>query len=135
MAAGYKQRRERMQELMTKEFEKIGFPGMMYLLHKYDAYSGADHNEFIQHNVPPWSISDDTCGPQADPPADFSMFFAAILSTPDEPGAQFRRLLRGAALLAWLPRLAAVAQTRWAFFVDEGGAEQPEAPALPPVKL
>merc|ERR1711892_716182 len=34
MSTNYKKRRERMQELMTKEFEKIGFPSVMYLLHK-----------------------------------------------------------------------------------------------------
>ncbi len=40
----------------------------MYLLQKYDALSGLDHAEFISKDVPPWHISDDTCGPQPEPP-------------------------------------------------------------------
>mmetsp|Transcript_2377 Transcript_2377/g.9336 ORF Transcript_2377/g.9336 Transcript_2377/m.9336 type:complete len:1169 (-) Transcript_2377:430-3936(-) len=125
MSAGYKQRRERMQELATDAFKKIGFQGMMYLLHKCDAYSGIDHNEFIQQNIPPWSISDDTCGPQPEPPTDFVMFFVAIFSKMDDRGALFRRMLRGEAPLAWLPRLAAAAPTRWAFFVEEQSITPP----------
>jgi len=114
---------------MTKEFEKAGFPSVMYLLHKYDALSGADYDEFINQDIPPWQISDDTCGPQADPPADFAMFFAAVFSTADDTGAQFRRLLRGQepeGAAVWLPRLASVASVRWAFFVPE----EPTVPSL-----
>merc|ERR1712232_491107 len=103
MAAGYKQRRERMQDLMTQEFEKIGFPSVMYLLFKYDALSGPDQDEFIEKEVPPWQISDDTCGPQPDPPAEFAMFFAAVFSTPDARGLQYRQTLRGGSASAWLP--------------------------------
>lgn len=44
-------------------------PPRMYLLQKYDALSGLDHAEFISKDVPPWHISDDTCGPQPEPPA------------------------------------------------------------------
>ena len=40
----------------------------MYLLQKYDALSGLDHAEFISKDVPPWHISDDSCGPQPEPP-------------------------------------------------------------------
>lgn len=43
-------------------------PPRMYLLQKYDALSGLDHAEFISKDVPPWHISDDTCGPQPEPP-------------------------------------------------------------------
>eukprot|EP00929_Paragymnodinium_shiwhaense_P071015 TRINITY_DN36080_c0_g1_i1.p1 TRINITY_DN36080_c0_g1~~TRINITY_DN36080_c0_g1_i1.p1 ORF type:complete len:1200 (-),score=174.69 TRINITY_DN36080_c0_g1_i1:46-3162(-) len=119
MAAGYKKRRERMQDLMTKEFEKIGFPSVMYLLYKYDALNGANQDEFIQKDVPPWQISDDTCGPQPDPPAEFALFFAAVLSSADDRGAQYRQILRGGSPSAWLPRLAAATGTRWAFFLPE----------------
>ena len=47
-------------------------PPRMYLLQKYDALSGLDHAEFISKDVPPWHISDDTCGPQPEPPATWS---------------------------------------------------------------
>jgi len=139
---GYKARRDRMQSLMTKEFEKIGFPSMMYLLTKYDAYSGFDHSEFIHNDVPPWHVSHDTCGPEPDPPADFAMFFVAVISSLDEEGAEFRQLLRGRSNSAasgdaggvtdpassiWLPRLAASTSTRWAFFVP---SETPVPPDL-----
>ena len=40
----------------------------MYLLQKYDALQGADHAEFLNKEVPPWHISDDTCGPLPEPP-------------------------------------------------------------------
>eukprot|EP00913_Durusdinium_trenchii_P013809 g12966.t1 len=86
MKGAYQKRRERMQELMTQE---------MYLLQKYDTLSGLDHSEFISKDVPPWHISDDTCGPQADPPVEFGMFFAAIFSSASERSAWFRRILRG----------------------------------------
>ncbi|CAE8723402.1 unnamed protein product [Polarella glacialis] len=124
MKDSYKKRRERMQELMTKEFTKIGFPSMMYLLHKYDTLSGADHAEFISKDVPPWHISDDTCGPQPEPPAEFAMFFAMVFSSADARGSQFRSLLRGAEAedqpsSVWLPKLAAISSTRWAFFLPE----------------
>eukprot|EP00403_Amphidinium_massartii_P034869 CAMPEP_0178450628 /NCGR_PEP_ID=MMETSP0689_2-20121128/43230_1 /TAXON_ID=160604 /ORGANISM="Amphidinium massartii, Strain CS-259" /LENGTH=66 /DNA_ID=CAMNT_0020076115 /DNA_START=81 /DNA_END=278 /DNA_ORIENTATION=+ len=64
MTQGYKKRRERMQELMTREFEKAGFPSVMYLLHKYDVLNAQDYDEFVAKEVPPWHISHDTCGPQ-----------------------------------------------------------------------
>lgn len=119
MTSGYKQRRERMQEMMTKEFTKIGFPSMVYLLHKNDAYSGPDYHEFVRQNIEPWTISDDTCGPAPTPPMEFAMFFVAIFSTADERGAQYRWLLRGGAPESWLSRLSAAASTNWAFFVEE----------------
>eukprot|EP00439_Symbiodinium_sp_Y106_P036082 s3343_g4.t1 len=129
MKGEYKQRRDRMQELMTKEFTKVGFPSMMYLLQKYDMLSATDHNEFISKDVPPWQISDDTCGPQPDPPVEFGMFFAAVFSSATDTGMQFRRLLRGeeeqATQIAWLPRLAELAAINWAFFLDEAAAEVP----------
>jgi len=104
------------------EVEKIGFPSVMYILHKYDALSGPDQDEFIKQDVPYWQISDDTCGPLPDPPADFAMFFVAVFSSPDAAGVQYRKLLRGAAQSAWLPRLSMTALTRWAFFVSETDA-------------
>ncbi|CAJ1407041.1 unnamed protein product [Effrenium voratum] len=121
----YKQRRDRMQELMTAEFTKVGFPSMMYLLQKYDILNGADHAEFLSKDVPPWHISDDTCGPQPDPPADFAMFFAAIFSSASDRSAQFRNALRGEhgqSSNVWLPKLMELSAVRWAFFLDENAA-------------
>lgn len=129
MTAKYKKRRDRMQDLMTQEFQKIGFPSMMYLLHKYDALSGRDHDEFISQDVPPWMISDDTCGPQPNPPTDFVMFFVLIFSSADERGRQFRQLLRGeddVPSTAWLPRLSAVTSIRRAFFIEESAGVPPD---------
>ncbi|CAK0852600.1 unnamed protein product [Prorocentrum cordatum] len=117
MTTEYKHRRERMQELMTSEFQKIGFPGMMYLLHKYDALCGDDH-EFIEKDVAPWHISHDTCGPRPNPPNDFAMLFAAVFSSPDVRGAQFRHLLRDGSN-AWLSRLSLTSNFRRAFFIEE----------------
>ncbi|CAK9107742.1 Protein xylosyltransferase [Durusdinium trenchii] len=123
MKGAYQKRRERMQELMTQEFSKIGFPSMMYLLQKYDTLSGLDHSEFISKDVPPWHISDDTCGPQADPPAACQQFFAAIFSSASERSAWFRRILRGEEESnVWLPKLADVAAVNWAFLLDESAA-------------
>lgn len=123
MKGAYKQRRERMQELMTKEFTKIGFPSMMYLLQKYDALSGLDHAEFISKDVPPWHISHDTCGPQVDPPVEFGMFLVAIFSTATDKGRQFRHILRGEEYSeVWLAKLAELAAVNWAFFLDENAA-------------
>lgn len=93
-----------------------------YLLHKYDALSGGDQDEFINQDIPPWQISDDSCGPLPDPPAEFTMFFAAIFSTAGDEGAQFRQILRGktpGSEGVWLPRLASLAGVLWAFFVPE----------------
>lgn len=128
MKDGYKKRRERMQEKMTKEFSKIGFPSMMYLLSKYDQLSGADHAEFISQDVPPWHICDDTCGSRPEPPVDFGMFFAVVFSTADARGAQFRGLLRGGtedADVTWLAKLSEMANVNWAFFLPEVAALNP----------
>lgn len=123
MKGAYEQRRKRMQELMTKEFTKIGFPSMMYLLQKYDALSGLDHAEFISKDVPPWHISDDTCGPQPEPPVEFGMFFVAIFSTATDRGSQLRRLLRGEeGKDVWLATVVDLAAVNWAFFLDESAA-------------
>lgn len=119
LSSEYSKRRGRMNQLMSSQFEKIGFQSMMYLFRKYDSQSSVDQNSLLLKGVPPWSVPDDTCGPQSRPPADMSVIFAAIFSTSGIAGAQFRQLLRGGSHHAWLPRLAAVVSTRWAFFVEE----------------
>lgn len=124
MTDKYRARRERMQELMTQEFQKIAHPSMLYLLTKYDHLSAKDHSEFISKEVPPWQISHDTCGPLPDPPTDFCMFFALIFSTADENGLQYRHLLRKLQS-AWLQRLRSISTTRWAFMVPDSAASLP----------
>ena len=98
---------------------------MMYLLHKYDALCGDDH-EFIEKDVAPWHVSHDTCGPRPDPPNDFAMIFAAVFSSPDARGAQIRHLLRDGSN-TWLSRLSLTSNFRRAFFIEE---THPTVPAV-----
>merc|ERR1712136_297415 len=62
VTAQYKNRRERMQSLMTQEFQKVGFPSVIYLLRKYGALDAEDIEQFVDKNLPPWQVSDDSCG-------------------------------------------------------------------------
>lgn len=125
VTAQYKNRRERMQSLMTQEFQKVGFPSVIYLLRKYDALDAEDIEQFVDKNLPPWQVSDDSCGSRPEPPNEITMFFVAVLSSGDQEGLAFRQMLRSDSSTSnvWLPRLVAAASTQWSFFVSRWSPE------------
>lgn len=122
MSAGYVKRRERMPALMKSAFEKLGFQRAMFLFKKYDLANAEDYDELLDKTVPPWYISDDTCGHRAAPPVPFAQLFAVILSTGDEAGVSYRQVLRGqtGAAAVWLQRFAGLGTEnfRWMFAVS-----------------
>jgi len=107
MSPGYVKRRERMPALMKSAFEKLGFQRAMFLFKKYTISDSTDYDELLEKNVPPWYISDDTCGARPSPPVPFSQVFVVILSSGDEAGESYRKILRGHADTpgSWLQRL------------------------------
>merc|ERR1712050_641735 len=121
MTDGYVKRRERMPALMKSAFKKLGFERSMYLFRKYSRSSMADYDELLDQAVPPWYISDDTCGHRPSPPVPFSLIFVVILTTCDEEGKRYRQILRGqgGASSLWLSRLATLqaGSVRWLFVV------------------
>eukprot|EP00435_Cladocopium_sp_Y103_P061333 s1634_g23.t1 len=99
MKGAYKQRRERMQELMTKELSsacrlpKEGPRGKLDL-----AVGKMALSSFRQQ---------------------MGRFFVAIFSTATEHGRQFRHILRGEEYSeVWLAKLSELAAVNWAFFVE-----------------
>merc|ERR1719491_1976665 len=121
MSAGYVKRRERMPELMLGAFKNLGFERAMFLFRKYDHGRMEDYDELLDKAVPPWYISDDTCGPKPSPPVPFSQVFIVIFSTGDADGERYRRLLRGHtdAAFSWLQKAVEFGTTnfRWMFAV------------------
>merc|ERR1719157_125331 len=95
-----------MPDLMKSAFQKLGFQRAMYLFKKYAIGNGADYDDLLDKNVPPWYVSDDTCGQRPSPPTPFSQVFVVVLSTGDEAGAAYRQVLRGhTGSASWLQRL------------------------------
>eukprot|EP00931_Biecheleriopsis_adriatica_P119410 TRINITY_DN94632_c0_g1_i1.p1 TRINITY_DN94632_c0_g1~~TRINITY_DN94632_c0_g1_i1.p1 ORF type:complete len:1060 (+),score=199.19 TRINITY_DN94632_c0_g1_i1:375-3182(+) len=129
MSAGYVKRRERMPELMTAAFQKLGFERAMFLFRKYDHGRMTDYDELLEKTVPPWYISHDTCGPPTSPPVPFAQVMIVVFSSADEAGQQYRKILRGqtdARSGIWLRRLQELAGDntfRWVFAVHPQSEE------------
>merc|ERR1740121_641662 len=121
MSAGYVKRRENWPNLMQTAWERMNFERVMFLFRKYSYESMEDYDELLGKGVPPWYISDDSCGQRPSPTVPFVQVFVVILSTGDSAGAQFRRALRGEATSApsWLQQLASglPENLKWLFAV------------------
>jgi len=87
--------------------------------------------------VPPWYISDDSCGPRPLPPVPFTQIFVVIFSTNDKAGELYRRTLRGHTdggadapkAIGWLRRFSDMfgpGNLRWMFAVTVD--ENPNVP-------
>jgi len=127
MTAAYVKRRERMPQLMQAAFRNLGFERAMFLFRKYSHGSAADYDELLDKAVPPWHISDDTCGQRPSPPVPFAQVFVIVLTTGDTAGMRYRHVLRGYGVegvvkdtsSVWLQRLAGLGPgaLRWLFAV------------------
>lgn len=126
MTPGYQKRRERTEKLMAESFSKLGFQRNMYLFKKHAVANMKDYDELLEKTVPPWYVSDDSCGPLPSPTLPYTQVFVVVFSTGDDDGAAHRHVMRGqtGASAVWLQRFAELGPgtVRWMFAVayDEG---------------